>query len=166
MRSVPVQSRAAAPTATPSRRLAPIRGVFFAPEPLVILFPRRFRAPPPLSPWPLSRLRRRRILIGNLYRTTRFSHSSSSFSYSSISCTFSFETLLHPLVSANGLSRGSGYGNGWRRWSLRVSGSFCFCSAFHRGIGNAYFITPRCLAGRALFVAPSAPCLASFPGPG
>lgn len=53
-------------------RLAPIRGFLFfsAPEPLVILFPRRFRAVPPPRPRP----RRRRILIGNLYRTTRFSH--------------------------------------------------------------------------------------------
>lgn len=153
MRSVPLQLQR--PPHPP--RLAPIRGFLFfsAPEPLVILFPRRFKAVPPPRPRP----RRRRILIGNLYRTTRFSHP-----HLFLLRLFLLRLLLPrlllrnsppPLVSANGLSRGSGYGNGWRRWSLRVSASFCFCSAFHRGIGNAYFITPRCLAGRGLLAAPS-----------
>lgn len=152
MRSVPLQSPAAASTATssPSTRSHSRIPFFSAPEPLVILFPRRFRAVPPPRPRP----RRRRILIGNLYRTTRFSHPH-LFLLRLLLPRLLLRNSPPPLVSANGLSRGSGYGNGWRRWSLRVSASFCFCSAFHRGIGNAYFITPRCLAGRGLLAAPS-----------
>jgi len=108
---------------------------FFAPGPLVILFPRRFSkfsrpAPPSGIVGFLSEICTvRPAFPGHLPLPSR--------------------SPVLPLVPANRLSRGSGYGNGYRRRSLRVSGSFCFCSAFHRRgrIGNAYFITARRLTG-------------------
>lgn len=74
------------------------------------------------------RLRHRRILIGNLYRAT---HSS-------------------PPPHRSG-QRALSRKRIWK-WAkamvlTRVSLSFCFCSAFHQGIGNAYFITLRCFVG-------------------
>lgn len=138
------------PLASLSLSLYPVHRPFFAPESLVILFPRRFspRSSPPLlpassdsyrkfvpydSPFPPSPSLRNRALRHPIVP-------------------FPFPPSLSPSRNRSGqralpFSRGSGYGNGRRRRSLRVSGSFCFCSAFHAGIGNAYFITARCLAG-------------------
>lgn len=89
------------------------------------------------------RLWRRRILIGNLYRTTWFSHSS-TFAFF-----FSFVPTFRPTGSLAEADMEMGDGP----YQFRAC-SFCFCSAFHRGIGNAYFITLRCLAGRRLFAIP------------
>lgn len=126
MRSVPVQSVRAAASTDLIPRIDSIRRAFFAPEPLVILFPRRF-----------SRSTLASGVVGFLSEicTVRLSSLPPSLpSFVSFSATF-----LCPLVPADGISRGSG--NGWKRWSLRVLGSFCFVPPYLRGIGDAYFIT-------------------------
>lgn len=130
MRSVPVQSRAAAPTATLFRPTRPhSRSLFCAGAACnFISSPFQSRTPAPASG-----------VAGFLSEicTVRLAFSTPPAPPPPPS--FPSKLSSTPLVSANGLSRGSGYGNGWRRWSLRVSGSFCFCSVFHQGNRQCIF---------------------------
>lgn len=102
---------------------------FFASEPLVILFPRRFSSP---------------------------TFASGVVGFLSEICTARLAPLFPPQRRSG--QRALSRKRIWK-WAkamvlTRVSLSFCFCSVFHRGIGNAYFITLRYFVGWGLFADP------------
>jgi len=137
MRSIPVQFRPLPPH--PLHR-SHSQDLFCSGEPLVILFPRRFSRPTIASG-----------VVGFLSEicTVRLGFPAPPSSPPSPSL------FPSPFPLPRSGQRVFSRKRIWKwRWSLRVSGSFCFCSALHRGIGNAYFITLRCFAGRRLFAVP------------